>query len=69
MAPPPFTFSLEEGGGEEGLALPPFLSLGLAGLVEGHTSPLWAGLPLPWPIKPVCLPGVPETPSGDPVST
>ena len=43
---PPFLSPLRRGR-KEGLALPPFLSLGLSGLVEGRTTPLWAGLSLP----------------------
>mgnify|MGYP006266362533 CR=1 FL=1 len=38
--------------------------------VEGRTRPLWASVLFPfWPIRPNNLPGLPGTPSGDPIST
>ena len=49
---PPFLFSLEKGK-ERGASPPPFPSIGLASLVEGPTIPLWAGMSLPRPIKPI----------------
>ena len=38
--------------------------------VEGRTSLFWDGVLFPfWPIRPNYLPGLPGTPSGDPIST
>ena len=56
-------------GSPEGVSGTPRKDVGLMVQVKEHTSPLWAGLSLPWRIKPIYMSGVSGTPSGDPISS